>query len=345
MEKTYTKAELQTILMFMGCKNWHAKDISGKMIIDVESIYSKNFTEEKLTAGQIEQSLAEYGERFFYSSLEKVFSISKRVFDREMGICILLGGTSGCGKSTLASILASRLGINTVISTDNIRHMMRSVYPVSERPELFRSSYEPNENPYCSAKVMSHLLKEIIHGFEKQAELLFPCVQDLITSHLHKNESLIIEGVHLTVDFCQSALSNNPNCIPLIIYVGKSEKHAERFAIRSKYMTLEPNVNKYIKYFENIRTIQNHLCIQADRSSLPKVDNTNLDRSLGIIHRTIISYLKNLDTSNSLFTEFSKINEENLRSKEVLKMIRYKRLRQRSSSDVMMGTIDRPTNG
>ena len=33
-------------------------------------------------------------------------------------------------------------------------------------------------------------------------------------------------------------------------------KHRERFALRAKYMTLEPTVNKYVKYIRNIRTIQ-----------------------------------------------------------------------------------------
>lgn len=39
-------------------------------------------------------------------------------------------------------------------------------------------------------------------------------------------------------------------------------KHRERFAVRAKYMTLEPTVNKYVKYIRNIRTIQVHPCSQ-----------------------------------------------------------------------------------
>jgi len=37
-----------------------------------------------------------------------------------------LGGCSGTGKSTVASLLAARLGISTVLSTDSIRHIMRN---------------------------------------------------------------------------------------------------------------------------------------------------------------------------------------------------------------------------
>jgi 2-phosphoglycerate kinase len=53
------------------------------------------------------------------------------------------------------------------------------------------------------------------------------------------------------------------HCIPFLLYISNDSKHAERFAIRAKYMTLEPRANKYIKYFKNIRIIQQRLCDQA----------------------------------------------------------------------------------
>jgi hypothetical protein len=116
----------------------------------------------------------------------------------------------------------------------------------------------------------------------------------------------------------------------------------ERFAIRSKYMTLDPNANKYIKHFEDIRTVQSHLCIHADRISIPKVDNTNIDRSIGLIHRTVINLLANMPLSanfspETIIMEYAKIDEEVLRSKEVLRIIRSKSLRKRSSSDLSRG--------
>ncbi len=55
---------------------------------------------------------------------------------------MLLAGTSGTGKSTLAGLLAARLGISTVLSTDSVRHMLRSFTPQNANPLLWASTYE-----------------------------------------------------------------------------------------------------------------------------------------------------------------------------------------------------------
>lgn len=54
----------------------------------------------------------------------------------------MLAGTSGTGKSTLASLLGSKLGISTVLSTDTIRHILRNFISKEEFPILFASTYE-----------------------------------------------------------------------------------------------------------------------------------------------------------------------------------------------------------
>ena len=64
------------------------------------------------------------------------------LLESKRNVMILLAGTSGTGKSTLASLLGSRLGISTVISTDTIRHVMRNFISKEDDPIIFASTYE-----------------------------------------------------------------------------------------------------------------------------------------------------------------------------------------------------------
>lgn len=75
----------------------------------------------------------------------------------------------------------------------------------------------------------------------------------------------------------------------------------ERFAVRAKYMTLDPAKNKYIKYIRNIRSIQEYLSNRADKHLVPKINNTNVDRSVAAIHATVFSCLRRREAGEQLY--------------------------------------------
>lgn len=56
----------------------------------------------------------------------KDFLVASLLMQSKINVIVLLAGTSGTGKSTLASLLGTRLGISTVLSTDSVRHVMRN---------------------------------------------------------------------------------------------------------------------------------------------------------------------------------------------------------------------------
>lgn len=115
---------------------------------------------------------------------------------------------------------------------------------------------------------------------------------------------------------------------PFLIYIDKAEKHKERFAVRSKLMTLDARYNKYIENFESIRIIQNYLTKKCDRFLIPKIDNNNIDKSLGMIQETILRALRDIHSNKlSMYNEesdnlpnyfncFSKFKKNVLSSKE-----------------------------
>jgi len=327
-----SKYVLEEILKFYGCRSWIAQEVSDIVFKSLNPYNSIIFQEQLFAI--IFQHISEKldtGKSLIKQELEVSFKI--KTF--QQSVCILLGGTSGCGKSTLASLLASRLGITTVLSTDNVRHLLRNFISKEEKPVLWTSSYHAGEALDHSEGMTEE--EKTINGYEEQNKIVLEKIDDIISMAQKKNESLIMEGVHLSMKSINYLIKRHKNCIPFLIYISSEAKHSERFAIRAKYMTLEPRLNKYIKFFKNIRTIQLYLCDCADKYLVPKINNTNVDRSLAILHQTVLVTLARLvdtdniqlDTNNNnkniipvLHEEFLSVLESKWSSKKMLQSIR-----------------------
>lgn len=102
-------------------------------------------------------------------------------------------------------------------------------------------------------------------------------------------------------NFVQMGLmKKHPSIIPFMVFIANEDKHLERFAVRAKYMTLDPSKNKYVKYIRNIRTIQDYLCKRADKHLVPKINNTNVDKSVAAIHATVFNCLRRREDGEML---------------------------------------------
>ncbi|CAK7332259.1 unnamed protein product [Dovyalis caffra] len=269
-----------------------------------------------------------------------------RIRERKESVTVLLCGTSGCGKSTLSALLGNRLGVTTVISTDSIRHMMRSFVDEKQNPLLWASTYHAGEyldpvavadakakrkekklagianlrpkdevpDAYIAGKSgsgapeVTSATAEIIspkqmaiEGFKAQSEMVIDSLDRLITAWEERKESVVVEGVHLSLNFVMGLMKKHPSIIPFMIYITNEDKHLERFAVRAKYMTLDPAKNKYVKYIRNIRTIQDYLCKRADKHLVPKINNTNVDKSVAAIHATVFSCLRRREAGEQLY--------------------------------------------
>jgi len=139
----------------------------------------------------------------------------------------------------------SRLGVTTVISTDSIRHMMRSFADEKENPLLWASTYHAGEclDPVAVTKakakrrakklagVSQPVVKEelstgasnekpgarsldqvpetdligkkqlAVEGFKAQSEMVIDSLDRLITAWEDRKESVVVEGVHLSLNF------------------------------------------------------------------------------------------------------------------------------------------------
>ncbi|GLT60758.1 hypothetical protein SLA2020_335110 [Shorea laevis] len=290
-------------------------------------------------------ALAEY--KYVGPNQRQDLVLACRIRERKESVTVLLCGTSGCGKSTLSALLGSRLGITTVISTDSIRHMMRSFVDEKQNPLLWSSTYHAGEflDPVAVSEAkakrrakklagISHSLPKdevsdgstttgksdtqpsevgsstaelispkqmAVQGFKAQSEMVIDSLDRLITAWEERKESVVVEGVHLSLNFVMGLMKKHPSIIPFMIYITNEDKHLERFAVRAKYMTLDPAKNKYVKYIRNIRTIQEYLCKRADKHLVPKINNTNVDRSVAAIHATVFSCLRRREAGEQLY--------------------------------------------
>jgi 2-phosphoglycerate kinase len=112
---------------------------------------------------------------------------------------------------------------------------------------------------------------------------------------------MVVEGVHLTVRFMLNMMKKYSTCIPFVVCIKNEEKHKERFAVRTKHMTIDPRFNKYIKNVKNIRIIQKHLIKKAEAALIPRIDNSNVDKSIGLIHVTIVRCLRQIAEGTPIF--------------------------------------------
>jgi 2-phosphoglycerate kinase len=332
--ESFTRYRLQETLMLMGCRPKDAvtvtqevfavfaKHLSRESNGSSGSLYSNNSSDDEEKDKQLPVALPWHLlHQCIYSSLASLdyvkphhlldFEVAKEITQRNQSFAVLLGGTSGTGKSTLASLLAARLRLTTVLPTDSVRHVLRSFTSKEENPCAFVSTYQAGDalSPEMVAGIQggredmsaARLHKKmVLKGYRMQADLVLEKLDRVLTMFEERKQSLVVEGVHLNTDDLLALVKKHPTCVPFVIYISNENKHRERFAVRARHMTIDPQENKYIKHFDNIRVIQRHLCKHADRYLIPKIDNTNVDRSIATIQSTLVRVLRKLDRGEKL---------------------------------------------
>ena len=206
-------------------------------------------------------------------------------------LILLLGGSAGVGKSTVATDLATRLDIPRTQSTDMLREVMRMMLPQRLLPVLYASSFEAWRTlPRAQDPTVDRgaLLAE---GYQTQAELIaLPC-EAVIRRALKERVSLIMEGVHV----CPSLISRVPAegdavVVPVMLAVLKPELLRARIRGRAG-RAVQRRAERYLRSFESIWGLQDHLLSEADRRQIPIVLNEDKDRAVEAILARVIDTL------------------------------------------------------
>jgi 2-phosphoglycerate kinase len=214
----------------------------------------------------------------------------QRIHDSDRPLIVLLGGATGTGKSTVASLLAHRLGINRVVATDMVRHVMRACFDEGFMPAIHFSSFE------VGAAVRLHLgggEDADMLGFLRQVENVDTGVQALIARAIAERSPMIVEGVHLVPgllgDYGAEAL-----IVPAVLSVPDETQHRAHLARRGAGSSRRP-AQRYLDQFDTIRKLQGFLTERAGEFGVPVVGNDEVEGTLSTLGELVLAALETRD--------------------------------------------------
>ncbi|MGM0367163.1 MAG: 2-phosphoglycerate kinase [Actinomycetota bacterium] len=269
-----------------------------------------------ITSHKIASDIQEYFiENNMYSiSLDELRSLTFRFIKEEIGleyaekyllwqsvgrlrkpIIILVGGATGVGKSTIATIIANRLNITRVASTDAIREVMRA--SVSEK--LIRPLRGSSYNAYKNLTLPPSGVEPVILGFREQVMAVSIGVEAIIKRSIEEKGDIVIEGAHIVPGYLNiNEFRDKALIVQIVITVPDKEIHKEHFTKRTFETQGSRPMQKYIRQLDKIQMIQNYIEDLAKSNKVRIIDNYDLDSTVNAVLEVIFSRVK---------IEFSKV--------------------------------------
>lgn len=196
-------------------------------------------------------------------------------------LIVLLGGVSGTGKSLLAAEIAYRLGISRVASTDSIREVMRAMVSPALLPTLHASTFNAWEAlvPPGQTRPAHPTREELLAGFRDQVQQVSVGLSAVVRRSIQEGTSLVLEGVHLVPGYIEPAAFQGALLVPMLVGLPDEEEHRRHFESRDTETAASRPLHRYMRYFEEIRTMQDELKRLARQYDVPMLDSETLDES------------------------------------------------------------------
>jgi 2-phosphoglycerate kinase len=202
----------------------------------------------------------------------------------DMPVILLIGGATGTGKTTIAAEAAHRLGITRLSSTDFIRQTMRAFFSEEFMPTVHHSSFKAWEAlPEAEREEGDPLMR----GFLQQTKNVLVGVRASIERALTEGWSMVLEGVHLVPGMLPLEIEG-ALVVQVLLVVYNEEVHASNFFVRDLATEGVRPVEKYLQSLGEIRQIQDFLLKRARKSSVPVVENENVDRTVGAVIELVL---------------------------------------------------------
>jgi 2-phosphoglycerate kinase len=206
-------------------------------------------------------------------------------------LVVMLSGSTGVGKSTLATMLASRLGITRVIATDVIRQVLRAFFSREFMPVVHYSAFEAGEAIDAGEAGGDPDLV----GFTRQAQAIATGVDAIVDRACTERTPIVLEGIHLVPGTIPDELRERCIAVEALLVVEDEELHRGHFAMRGQHRPPE----RYLRRFEQIRKLQEHLAACAREEGVTVIDNTSVDRALPQLMDLVLDSVGRLSSSET----------------------------------------------
>lgn len=183
-------------------------------------------------------------------------------------LVVALGGASGVGKSTISQEAADRLGISVVVSTDQVRSVIRSVLSADLLPALSQSSFS-------AAKMMRSNLSgnRMLFAYEEQARIVQHGTVALARRSVKEGQQVMINGVHI-VPGLQPVEPEFP-MFTYVLTVGSTEEHKGRFIKR--FLEGDRKPTEYLERMDAIRELDAYIVEQCHRHGVEVIVATDFE--------------------------------------------------------------------
>lgn len=226
------------------------------------------------------------GERYA-SNYQKYHSFSRL----DKPLIIMIGGSTGVGKSTIATMLANRLGIVRIVSTDAVREVMRAFFSQELMPTIHTSSFDAGN---ALRQPLPESIDPTIAGFREQTLSVMVGVKALIQRAITEGTHLIIEGAHIVPGFIRPEDFPRAFIVQLVITVRDETLHRSHFYIRELETQGTRPFLRYVKHFDSIRKIQDHIVEEAKSRGVQIIDSVSLDVTIAEVVEYILNEVHSL---------------------------------------------------
>jgi 2-phosphoglycerate kinase len=269
----YSKGLMARALMATGVSAVRAYELAARVQADLSARGETAVDLERLE----ELAIDVLGENEGAQALRRLRR-HETLRELDLPIVLLIGGATGTGKSTVATEVAYRLGITRVSSTDFVRQTMRAFLSPQFMPSIHRSSFDlPEEDD----------LRDVLGAFVDQTHNVLIGVRAVIDRALQEGWSLVLEGVHLVPGMLPKV--ENALVVHCVLAIDDQETHAAHFWVRDASSEGLRPVQKYLDALPDIRLVQEFVVEQAQRASVPIVENSSIELSIATVMELVLS--------------------------------------------------------